>query len=187
MQTRLVALILTLSIGLLGGCTSGGSEADPPSGSTSPSSSESVDSEPVPALRLRGHLGKFTYCLNVGSDPEDYLWSGTWLAAHEDATISAVTPGTIRNLKVVGTWVVEDERDDGEIGPWSEVSGRVKGDLVPLQDAQLAGGSSYRVVLRLRPTGQLPSEMTGLAVDYSSQGEDGTVTDESILRLGTSC
>lgn len=193
MRKRLVALILTSSVALLGACDSGSdsgsADADRPSGSTSssPSPSDSPTSEPVPALRLKSAFGTSTYCLNAGGDLEDYLWSGTWLAAHEDATISAVTPGALLNMRVVGSWVVEDSRDDGEIAPWSEASPRIKGHLVPLQDARLTGGSAYRVVLRLRPQLPLPSEMDGLVVDFSSEGEGGTVTDPSKLRIASDC
>ena len=190
MHKRLVALILTASVGLLGGCDSGSDPAAAPSRSTSSSPSDSPSdsptSETVPALRLKGHSGTATYCVKAGR-PEDYLWSATWLAAHEDATLSAVTPGTLRNMKVVGSWVVDDARDDGEIAPWSEAGPRIKAHLVPLLDAQLTGGAAYRVVLRLRPHGPLPGEVSGIAVDYTSGGQSGTVTDDSTLRIAAKC
>lgn len=185
MQTRLVALILTASIALLGGCDSD-PDSEPTSGSATSSALPSGASEPVPALRLKAHFGTGSYCLNAGK-LEDYLWSGTWLAAHEDATLTSVAPVTGGNLEIVGSWVVEDERDDGEFGPWSLASRRVKGNLVPLRGAELAGGAAYRVVLRLRPHRPLPSEVSGIAVDYTSGGQGDTVTDDSTLTVAVKC
>lgn len=189
MDARLGTLILTASLGLLGACTSDDSGATPPTSSSAPpsSSAPSTGGTESTALRLKGHVGTLTSCLPRNDDTRDYLWSGTWLAARDDVTITRAEPGTSTAMTVVGTWIVEDGKDDGEFVPWSSDMLVNRADLVRARGAELTAGSSYRVVLRMRATGGQTSQLTGIVVRYRDDSGGGTVTDDTTLTIANDC
>ena len=188
MNPRLGALVLTACLGLLGACTSDDPGATPSTSSSAPSSSapSTGDAESA-ALRLKGHVGTLTSCLPRNDDTRDYLWSGTWLAAGDDVTLTGAAPGSSSAMELVGSWVVEDGKDDGEFVPWSSDVLIDKTAMVRARGAELAAGSSYRVVLRLRPSGQQTSEVTGIVVRYRDDSGGGMVTDDSTLTIANDC
>jgi len=189
MDARLGTFILISCLSLLGACDS----EDP--GATTPPSSSPPPSSPAPgtgdtgtaALQLKRHVGTWTNCLRRDKDTTEYLWSGTWLAARDDVTVTGARPGTIAAMRVVGSWIVEDAKDDGQFAPWSSDMLVNRADLVPARGAQLTAGSSYRVVLRLRPSGQQTSQLTGIEVRYRDDSGGGTVTDDSTLVIANTC
>lgn len=188
MPARLGTLVLVASLSLLAACSNGDDDATPPpsptSSSTSPPAGDGAESA---ALRLKGQAGTGTSCLPKREGTSDYLWSGTWLAARDDVTITGAAPGSSSAMEMVGSWIVEDGKDHGEFVPWSSDVLVDRTSMVRARGAELTAGTAYRVVLRLRPMGKRSSEVTGIVVRYRDASGGGSLTDPSTLRIATTC
>ncbi|GCD91070.1 hypothetical protein [Nocardioides sp. LS1] len=187
MHSRLSGLALAVTLAaatLAAGCESHDSKPAPAATSTSSASS---DARAAPAVELAGSAGVGTYCTALGKRDGDYLWSGTQFTAHADATLEKAGPANLGNVRVVGTWLVEDSTDDGAFVPWPQGQRFVDkhGPRMPDSGASLAAGTTYRLVVRLRPDiGPLPGVVNGFDVTWSTEdGGGATLTDPSVLQF----
>ncbi|GAB3772738.1 hypothetical protein FB382_002797 [Nocardioides ginsengisegetis] len=186
MHSRLsgLALALTLSTtALASGC-----ESDPAPAAEPTTSSPSAAAGP--AVVMPTGAGVFTSCVILSEGDGDYLWSGTQFRAKGDATLDSAGPHLITNASVVGSWVAEDAKDDGIIVAWKRAGKFLDmlGPLTPAKGASLTAGTTYRLVLRLRPIVEAPqSTINGFDVTWSTDdGQGDTLTDPTVIKLAHS-
>lgn len=189
MHSRLSGLALaltTLSAAALAGCQSDAAPSASPT-SASPSASTSSSAAAGPAVVMPTGAGVFTSCVILSEGDGDYLWSGTQFRAKGDATLDSAGPHLITNARVVGSWIAEDAKDDGIIVAWKRAGKFLDmlGPLTPAKGATLTAGTTYRLVLRLRPIGEAQgATINGFDVTWSTaDGQGDTATDPTVIKL----
>lgn len=204
-HTAVAALTLILPLaGGLDACSSGDtddagatSSSTPPSGSASSAAAPSptASAQTKPAVDLAGHGGGVaTYCLVPREDGHfpDFVWTGIRLRVRDHATVTGVTAQAQR-VGLLHAWVVPGGGPNtGAIVPWS-TGGTFLRKLdwqqrVAAKGADLAPGTPYTVVLRLRPhAGRQPGMLQHLEVDYRSATGQDSVVNQDVLKFDRSC
>lgn len=184
------SLTLTAALGLLlatTACSSDRTEAER-SPAVTPSSATGSAGR-APAVTLADHPGAVTYCSEAdpGRGATDYVWSGVQLRTHDEATLERIE-ARASGVRIVGSWVLRDARDDGLLAPWGhgDRAGYISG-LTPAEGARLAGDTTYRLVLRLRPEHGSQTQIDRIGVDWSGGGGSGSLVDRATLRFGGPC
>ncbi len=194
MKTGTLAIGLTMTLAVLGACSSADGD-EPSSAPTTTSSSEagSPSAPASPALRMRGDGGgQWTSCVPYRQSDGDFIWTGTMLKADADASLDRVSSPGSHGVRVVGTWVAESSGGGGAFVPWDKADDFLRrvdwAHRTQVQGAELSAGKRYQVVLRLRPkVDQLPAELHTLVVDYEADGSAGSLTNDTILQFGRHC
>lgn len=183
-----------LAVALLSLSACGSGSEDPaatptttPTSAATASASDSPSTAPVTeaALSLEGDQA-FGYCANVRKHPGDFVWSGPQFTAVSDATIEEAGPLVVRDVRVIGAWLVEDARDDGVLAPWGERPSSLRKPMTEAQGAAAVAGTTYRLVLRLRAQ-QLPAQLSDTTISYTSAGNSGTLNEGSTIRFKKRC
>lgn len=188
MRPPTLATVLAVALVSIAGCGSGSDNpAAPTSPTTTASASDSPGTNPAAGPALTRKPGSdFTYCSNTGPRGGDYVWSGTQFTAVTDATLDRAAPLELGGVRVVGSWVVEQEKDNGMFVRWRDRPGYLRGSLTRAEGAALTAGTTYRLVLRLRPQ-ELPARLADTTVDYTAAGTSGSLTDTATLQFKQHC
>jgi hypothetical protein len=186
MRTPMLTATLAVAVLALGACSS---DDDPAIGGTDVPATSASTTEAAPAVVADPTTGgTTTYCANVARGSGDYVWTGTQFTAKTDATLTSAEPQSISSVRVVGSWIVEDRRDEGFFGRWDDAEASASDrELVRASGASLRAGTTYRLVLRLRPSTTGASQVEGFDVAWSAGGTDGSLTDDSTLQFARHC
>ena len=197
MKTGISAIALTLSLLGLSACSS--ADGDEPTADHTPSSTSASPSDEATlgtaAVRMRGEddSARWTDCVPYSKSQGDFLWSGPRLTADADAQIERVALPEAHGVHVVGAWVAAADHAAGAFVPWS-----MRHEFLRKMDwahhqaangAQLAAGTKYSMVFRLRPdVRQLPAELPGLRIDWQGgDGSSGTLLNDDVLQFEQHC
>ncbi|MCW2792354.1 MAG: hypothetical protein JWO76_1452 [Nocardioides sp.] len=190
MRTPILTATLALAVLALGACSS---DDDPATGSTevpaSGAATTASTAEAAPAVVADPATGgTTTYCTNVARGSGDYVWTGTQFTAKSDATLDHAGPASLGGVRVVGSWIVEDERDDGFFGRWDDADAPGSDlERVRTAGASLRAGTTYRLVLRLRPSATGSGQVGGFDVAWTADDTQGSLTDDSVLQFARHC
>ncbi|MFC4785456.1 hypothetical protein ACT8ZV_13335 [Nocardioides sp. MAHUQ-72] len=180
MRPRLLAATLTISLAALGACSTDDDSAE---AWPTPSSSGA-------ALRTKDDGGQFTLCLPVTAKDGDFAWTGMRIHADADATVVDFGPDSGAD-RVAQAWVVEAEHASGNLALWSSAVYRKGLDWahrMPIDDASLEAGKTYRVVVRIHPDlAALPNEVGSFQLAYESAGDSGTLRNDTVVQLTKHC